>query len=69
MTPEDDRLYGSLVTVRFKSAELAPVWDALKQKRIWVLNGQRLRLSTHIHTRPSDIDLFFETVDQALRKA
>jgi isopenicillin-N epimerase len=69
LTPEDDRLYGSLVTVRFKSAELAPVWDALKQKRIWVLNGQRLRLSTHIHTRPSDIDLFFETVDQAMRKA
>lgn len=69
MTPEDDRLYGSLVTVKFKSAELAPVWDALKQKRIWVLNGQRLRLSTHIHTRPSDIDMFFETVDKALGKA
>jgi isopenicillin-N epimerase len=69
LTPEDDRLYGSLVTIRFKSPDLTPVWDALKQKRIWVLNGQRLRLSTHIHTRPVDIDLFFDTVDQVMRKA
>jgi isopenicillin-N epimerase len=69
LTPEDDRLYGSIVTFRFKAGmNLAPLWEACKQKRIWILNGERLRLSAHVHTRPGDIDLFFDTMEKTLGK-
>jgi len=26
------------------------------------IGNERIRLSTHVHTRPQDLDLFFETV-------
>ena len=64
LTPEDDRLYAGLVAVRIKK-DPAPLFALCKKKRMWVMQSQNLRLSTHIHTRPSDIDLFFETVKEA----
>lgn len=64
LTPEDDRMYGGMVTMRFKAKDLAPLWKLCDQKRIWTTKGQPLRLSTHIHTRRSDLDLFFETADE-----
>ena len=61
LTPDDDRMFGSLVSIRFKK-DPAKLWEACRQKRIWISPGaDRLRLSTHIHTRPSDLDEFFET--------
>jgi isopenicillin-N epimerase len=68
LTPQDDSMYSALVTVRFKqtSEKLAPLWEACKKKRIWTTQNANLRISTHIHTRPSDVDLFFDTVREVL---
>ncbi len=65
ISPEDHRMYGSLVTIRLKNKDHAErLWAACQKKKIWTLHGPQIRLSTHIHTRPSDIELFFKTVDE-----
>jgi isopenicillin-N epimerase len=69
LTPDDDRLYGSLVTFRFRgrsAKELAPLWAACRERRIWTAIGERLRISAHVHTRPQDLELFFATADEIL---
>ena len=69
LTPGDDRMYSALVTFRFKDKsdeQLKPLWDACQKKRIWTTPGQRVRISTHIHTRPHDVDLFFHTMREVL---
>ncbi len=67
LSAEDHRLYGGLVTFRMKPA-LAKAFDALcAKRRIWTVGGARMRVATHIHTRPRDIDLFFRTLDEARR--
>ncbi len=66
LTPMDDRMYGSLVAVRFKSDKLDAFHDVLKKKRIWVNMAKQIRLSAHIHTRPQDIDLYFDIMDHTL---
>jgi len=65
LTPNDDRLYGSLVSLQLKGVDLKKLAALCAKRRIWTLAGQRLRLSAHIHTRPQDIDLFFETLKEA----
>jgi selenocysteine lyase/cysteine desulfurase len=65
LTPDDDRMYGGLVTVRFHR-DARPVWTEMRKRRIWTLEGQQVRLSTHIHTRPEDIDLWFNIVEEKL---
>jgi len=64
LTPEDDRMFGSLVTFRINLPEqqLALLWQRCAERRIWTTADQQLRVSTHIHTRYSDLDLFFETL-------
>jgi selenocysteine lyase/cysteine desulfurase len=69
LTPADDRMYGSLMTFQIKGKtdeQLKPVGDIFQKNKVWTLWGQRVRLSTHIHTRPSDVDLFFNTVREVL---
>ena len=67
LTPDDDRLYGGLVTFRMKP-ELFQAFNALcAKKRIWIVASERMRVATHIHTRPRDIDLFFRTLNEARR--
>lgn len=66
ITPEDDRMYGSLVTFRFVGKDPAPFFDACKKKRIWTTGGSPLRVSTHIHTRPEDIEAMFATMKETL---
>jgi len=67
VTPEDPRLHRAMISLRFKSDALEPLWTALRQEDIGVLGGQRLRLSFHVHTRKSDIDRFFGVCDRVLR--
>jgi len=69
LTPADDRMYGSLMTFQIKGKtdeQLKPVGDIFLKNKVWTIWGQRVRLSTHIHTRPSDVDLFFNTVREVL---
>jgi isopenicillin-N epimerase len=66
LSGEDERLYGALVTVKFKSDKLEKFHEALSKRRVWANRGERVRLSTHIHTRPQDIDLYFDTMKETL---
>ncbi|HLJ14916.1 MAG TPA: aminotransferase class V-fold PLP-dependent enzyme [Bryobacteraceae bacterium] len=65
VTPPDDRMYAALVSIKFKK-DPSKIWPLCGKKKIWISGGERVRLSTHIHTRPADIDLFFDTVRQVL---
>lgn len=64
-TPEDDRQYGSLVSFQLKGVELQRLMELCAKRRIWISGGPRVRLSTHIHTRPVDLEFFFETLRAA----
>jgi selenocysteine lyase/cysteine desulfurase len=64
LTPPDDRMYGSLVTFRLKAKDTAAFNALCKKRRMWIIGGERLRVSSHIHTRPSDIDLLFSTINE-----
>ncbi|MBL8231671.1 MAG: aminotransferase class V-fold PLP-dependent enzyme [Bryobacterales bacterium] len=66
LTPEDGRMFGSLVTVRFKNEELTKFHELLKKKRVWVFMNKQVRLAVHVHTRPQDIDLYFDLMKEAL---
>ncbi len=67
LSPEDDRMYGSLVTFRLNLPEqkLNRLWQLCDERLIWTTRNPQLRLSTHIHTRQSDLDLFFQTLTEA----
>ncbi len=62
LTPDDDRLYSALVTIDFQGKDPKPLFQLCRQRKIWVMQSARLRISSHIHTRPSDIDAFFATL-------
>ncbi|HUQ92858.1 MAG TPA: aminotransferase class V-fold PLP-dependent enzyme [Bryobacteraceae bacterium] len=66
LTPDDDRMFGALVTVKFKTGKLDKFHELLAKRRIWCFRGEQVRLSTHIHTRPQDVDLYFDTIREAL---
>lgn len=71
LTPDDDRMFAGMVTFRIKSGSAPRFWDLCKRRRIWLLPGQatsgdRVRVSTHIHTRKSDLDLLFQTIQEGL---
>jgi len=67
LTPEDDGMYGSLVTfnIRLPDRKLARLWQLCDERLIWTTGSPRHRVSTHIHTRRSDLDLFFTTLQEA----
>lgn len=67
LTPSNDRMYGSLVTFRINLPEprLERLWALCEERLIWTTRNPRLRVSSHIHTRPEDLDLFFETLSEA----
>lgn len=67
LTPDDGRMFGGMVTFRIKGADLGPLVELCKKRRIWVALSDRIRISTHIHTRPPDLDAFFNTLEEALR--
>jgi isopenicillin-N epimerase len=64
ITPDDDRMYGSLVTIDFGTRNMDKFWARMRELKVWTLVGSRLRISTHIHTRMSDLELFYRTVDE-----
>jgi len=66
LTPPDERMYGGLVTFQVKDPAIDKRFRALcSHRRIWIYGGQHLRVATHIHTRPSDLDLLFEALAEA----
>jgi len=67
LTPEDDSMYGSLVTFRIDLPErrLDKLWALCDERLMWTTGNPQLRMSSHVHTRPEDLDLFFETLAEA----
>lgn len=67
LTPEDDSMYGSLVTfeIDLPDRKLEKLWQLCDERLIWTTRNPRLRMSSHIHTRPADLDLFFRTLSEA----
>jgi selenocysteine lyase/cysteine desulfurase len=61
LTPDDERLYGCLVTVVTKGIHRDKFFALCRERKMWVTGGERMRISAHIHTRPSDLDRLFET--------
>ncbi len=68
LTPNDDRMFASLLCIRFKKDSSA-VWQETGKRKIFVSGGQQVRISTHIHTRPSDIDELFDIIEAKMGKA
>jgi selenocysteine lyase/cysteine desulfurase len=66
LTPEDDRAYGGLVTFRFRDKDLTRFRQVCRERRIWIYGGDLLRVSTHIHTRRTDLDALFSTIRETL---
>jgi selenocysteine lyase/cysteine desulfurase len=60
----DDRLYGALVTIGFRGAKLDDLWRRARERKIWIYGAERLRLSTHVHTRPEDLEAFYALADE-----
>ncbi len=67
LTPQDSSMYGSLVTFRINlpDRKLERLWQLCDERKIWTTNNKQLRVSTHIHTRRSDLDQFFATLAEA----
>ena len=68
LTPDNDQMFGSLVAIRFK-VDSGKVWEETGKRKIFVSGGQQVRLSSHIHTRPSDIDQLFDIIEEKLGHA
>jgi selenocysteine lyase/cysteine desulfurase len=68
LTPKDDRMYAALVCIKFKK-DAGAVWAETGKRKIFVSGGQQVRLSSHIHTRPSDIDELFDIIEAKMGKA
>jgi isopenicillin-N epimerase len=66
LTPPDDRMYGGLVTFKFRDKDPKPFRDLCRKRRIWLYGGDMLRVSTHIHTRRRDLDALFGAMRETL---
>lgn len=63
LTPADDRMYGALVTFRLRRGDPKLLYEACRKQRMWIVGGERIRMSTHVHTRRADIEAFFRIAD------
>jgi isopenicillin-N epimerase len=67
LTPDDDRMFGGLVSIRVPGGDVKPVLKLCRERRLWVLGGgERFRIATHIHVQPADIDAFFHALREGL---
>lgn len=60
----DPALYGGLVTVAFRGKTGEGLYAKARARKIWIYGGEHLRLSTHIHTRPRDLDAIYALMDE-----
>ncbi len=59
MTPDDDRLYGGLVAFRMSRPHFERFAKKASAEKMWLYGSDLMRIATHIHTRPEDVDRFF----------
>lgn len=65
LTPDDSRMYGSLVTFQLPGVDRKKFNELCAKRKMWIIGGERLRVSCHIHTRRSDLDMLFDTLEQS----
>jgi isopenicillin-N epimerase len=65
LSPEDDTMWGGLVSFEI-TKDTSALWPKLKEKKVWTTGGNRMRMSTHVHTRPEDIEVFFGILKETL---
>jgi selenocysteine lyase/cysteine desulfurase len=65
LSATDANLYGGMIAFEGVKKDYAPLWKKLDEKKVWTLRGEKIRVSTHIHTRPTDIDLLFNAIREA----
>ncbi|MCC6291764.1 MAG: aminotransferase class V-fold PLP-dependent enzyme [Bryobacterales bacterium] len=68
LTPDNDALYGSLISIDLDKKIANPFMAECERRKIWIVRGTRIRVSSHIHTRPQDIDAFFGTLEEVAKK-
>jgi len=68
LTPDNDSQYGCLVSIELDPKIANPFMAECERRKIWIVRGARIRISTHIHTRPRDIDAFFGTLEEVARR-
>ena len=68
-TPDDDRMFAAMVTFHIKLSQpkLDKFWARCDERDIFTTRYAHLRISTHIHTRQADLDVFFETLREVAR--
>jgi selenocysteine lyase/cysteine desulfurase len=68
ITPDDDRVFHAMVSLRCtaKKEKVDSLGAAFQANNINVVAGARFRVSTQVHTRPSDIEKLFQVCDNVL---
>lgn len=59
MTPDDDHLFGGLVAFRMPRSLFERFAPKAAAAKMWIYGSELMRVATHIHTRPEDVDQFF----------
>ncbi|MCW5981483.1 MAG: aminotransferase class V-fold PLP-dependent enzyme [Bryobacteraceae bacterium] len=67
LTPDDDRMFAGLVSFRLTAEQAKKANERCREKRIWIYPSEKTRVSTHIHTRPEDLDVFFDIIRDVTR--
>ncbi len=63
-----DAFYGGMVSFEPKTGDLKRVADECVARRIRIGGGgERIRISTHIFTQPTELDAFFNALAAGLR--
>jgi selenocysteine lyase/cysteine desulfurase len=64
MTRDDDHLFGGLVAFRTPRARFERFAAKAPAEKMWSRGSSLMRLATHIHSRPKDVDQFFTLLRQ-----
>ncbi len=65
LTPEDDGLYGGLVAFRIPKPVFARFAEKAAAEKMWIYGSDLMRIATHVHTRPQDVDRFFALLGES----
>jgi isopenicillin-N epimerase len=69
LTPEAEGMYGGLVAFRIPPAIFDRFSKRAAAERMWIYGSNLMRIATHIHTRPQDVDRFFDLLGDSRRSA
>jgi len=68
LTPDQDALYGSLVSIELEKKLADAFMAECERRKIWIVRGLRIRIAAHVHTRPQDTEAFFDALAVSAKK-